>query len=322
MATTIKLKNSVTTTAAPSSLVQGEVAVNVTDKKVWVGNAASGIVQILGAGATVAGTTATLTGDASISGLTVGKGYGSLSQNTVFGVSALSSASLTGNYNTAIGYQAGYSNTTGTRITALGVEAIKTNTTGNYNTSIGYQSLTLNSTGSFNTACGDSSLLNTTGSNNTALGMGAGQLITSGTKNTIVGMYNGNQNGLDIRTASNYIVLSDGDGNPRFLFNGAAGYLNTLTQRNSGQLSIDYNGSTNGGMGINDTASANGSTFIGFLTGGTFRGSINNVANTAVAYNTTSDYRLKENIAPNDRCVSHSFPIKTMHLCMERNWLC
>ena len=52
MATTVKLKNSVTTTAAPSSLVQGEVAVNITDKKVWVGNSASGVVQLVGPGST------------------------------------------------------------------------------------------------------------------------------------------------------------------------------------------------------------------------------------------------------------------------------
>ena len=51
MATTIKLKNSVTTTNAPSSLAQGEVAINVTDKKVWVGNAATTPVQLLGTGA-------------------------------------------------------------------------------------------------------------------------------------------------------------------------------------------------------------------------------------------------------------------------------
>ena len=51
MATTIKLKNSVTTTNAPSSLVQGEVAINITDKKVWVGNAATTPIQLLGAGA-------------------------------------------------------------------------------------------------------------------------------------------------------------------------------------------------------------------------------------------------------------------------------
>lgn len=51
MATTVKLKNSVTTTNAPISLQQGEVAINITDKKVWVGNAATTPVQLLGTGA-------------------------------------------------------------------------------------------------------------------------------------------------------------------------------------------------------------------------------------------------------------------------------
>lgn len=68
MPTIVKLKNSVTTTAAPSSLVQGEAAVNVTDKKVWVGDAGSTPVQILGAGAPVSGTTLTMTADGTFSG--------------------------------------------------------------------------------------------------------------------------------------------------------------------------------------------------------------------------------------------------------------
>ena len=43
--------------------------------------------------------------------------------------------------------------------------------------------------------------------------------MTTGSKNTILGTYDGNQGSLDIRTSSNYIVLSDGDGNPRFYIN-------------------------------------------------------------------------------------------------------
>ena len=39
--------------------------------------------------------------------------------------------------------------------------------------------------------------------------------MTTGSKNTILGRYNGNQSSLDIRTSSNRIVLSDGDGNVR-----------------------------------------------------------------------------------------------------------
>jgi hypothetical protein len=52
MPTVLKTKNSVTTTVAPTSLAQGELAVNITDKKMWVGNAATTPVQLLGAGVT------------------------------------------------------------------------------------------------------------------------------------------------------------------------------------------------------------------------------------------------------------------------------
>jgi hypothetical protein len=78
MATTIKLKNSVTTTAAPSSLVQGEVAANITDKKVWIGDASSSPVQILGAGAPVSGTTGTFTGNTTVAGTFAANGGATL----------------------------------------------------------------------------------------------------------------------------------------------------------------------------------------------------------------------------------------------------
>ena len=51
-------------------------------------------------------------------------------------------------------------------------------------------------------------------SSNTFIGEQAGSAVTSGENNTIIGGYNGNQNSLDIRTSSNNIVLSDGDGTP------------------------------------------------------------------------------------------------------------
>ena len=73
--------------------------------------------------------------------------------------------------------------------------------------------------------------------------------------------------------------------------------IGTGTVRNGGLLSIDFSSAADAGIGINDTASGNGAGFIGFLTGGTFRGSITNNNNSAVAYNTTSDYRLKENVS-------------------------
>lgn len=73
-------------------------------------------------------------------------------------------------------------------------------------------------------------------------------------------------------------------------------YFNTITLRNNSVISFDFDGTARAGMGTNDTASANGSIFQGFLTGGTIRGSITNNNNTGVLYTTTSDYRLKENV--------------------------
>jgi hypothetical protein len=188
--------------------------------------------------------------DASISGITVGKGGGSNSgSNSVFGLGAGAAATTAdgvvaiGQYalnanttgaNTAVGYRAmAFSNTTGSLNTAIGGFALFSNTTASNNTAVGYQagysgttalgntyvgyqagySVATGST--YNTMLGFQAGQNTTGTYNTFVGTQAGQLVTSGGKNTILGLYNGNQGGLDIRTASNYIVLSDGDGNPR-----------------------------------------------------------------------------------------------------------
>ena len=52
MATTIKTKNSTTAATAPTGLVQGELAVNITDKKLYVGDAVGNSIQIAGQGAT------------------------------------------------------------------------------------------------------------------------------------------------------------------------------------------------------------------------------------------------------------------------------
>jgi hypothetical protein len=62
--------------------------------------------------------TSLLTGDANINGITVGKGPGSLSANTVVGVNSMA-ANSTGNYNTAQGYGTLAANTTGGSNTAL-----------------------------------------------------------------------------------------------------------------------------------------------------------------------------------------------------------
>jgi hypothetical protein len=169
-------------------------------------------------------------------------------------------ANTTGAYNTAEGANSLYSNTTGSQNTALGYSALFTNTTASQNTAIGYQALYSNNTNSDNTAVGyqagysSTAYQNTyigvysgsgtttgnsntfvgyasgfngsgTGSSNTCIGHASGSALTSGGKNTILGKYTGNQGGLDIRTASNRIVLSDGDGNPRGVFTDDGNFL-------------------------------------------------------------------------------------------------
>jgi hypothetical protein len=486
MATILKTKNSVTAASAPSSLAQGELAVNITDKKVWVGNASSTPVQIVGSGATNAaggsntqvqynssgslagsanmtfsGTALTLANDASISGLTVGKGGSAVSGNVIVNTSALASnttgsnlvavgdralnanttgngnsafgylslyanttgsnntgyggtsliGNTTGSYNTAVGYdslrsnttasnntavgyQAGYSNTTSPENVAVGAQALYSNTTAGGNTAVGYRSLYTNNAGYQNSALGDQALYlntsgvanaslgvyslysntsggsntglghsalysNTTASNNTAvgyqagysnstgtystligtqagysqttgygthlgwqagyfattgqfntfLGIQSGYYVTTGAKNTILGCYNGNQGGLDIRTASNYIVLSDGDGNPRAYWNGAAltqnGHL-FVTQAVSSSAGVgEFFSNAAGDVGYPavrlykyDNNSTTSQVLMQFVinNGGTGQGQINGNGAGAAAFGSFSDERLKENI--------------------------
>jgi hypothetical protein len=161
--------------------------------------------------------------------------------NTAVGGFALATSTTASN-NTALGYSALYLNTTGANNTAAGRDALVNNTTASNNTAVGYQAGYTNVTGASNTFLGyqagytSASGLNTligwktgfsltTGTNNTFVGVpgpndNCGSLITTGSKNTIIGAYSGNQDGLDIRTSSNQVVISDGDGNVRLHFNG------------------------------------------------------------------------------------------------------
>lgn len=69
----------------------------------------------------------------------------------------------------------------------------------------------------------------------------------------------------------------------------------------SGFAGVKFNGASYNGLGLNDSSSTSGVGFIYFQSNGTTIGSITRVAATsAVAYNTVSDQRLKENIADAD----------------------
>lgn len=170
------------------------------------------------------------TADISANGVNFGEGGGSIATNTSAGNGALAS-NTTGSNNTAIGYQAGNSHTTETNSTFVGYRAGYTGN-GGQNTFVGYQA-GLNSGGFGNTALGYLSMQSvtgyqngafgrlalrnlTTGFDNTAVGgNNAGSLITTGIGNTVLGHFDGNQNGLDIRTSNYNVVLADGNGVPR-----------------------------------------------------------------------------------------------------------
>ena len=160
------------------------------------------------------------TSDLTINGQTVGKGGGNVATNTAHGVSALNGNS-SGTGVTAIGSSA-LPVSTASNNTAVGRVSGNSTTSGSDNTFMGMQSGYSNVTGSSNVYVGVSAGYSATGSSNTLIGQGSGELISSGAKNSILGRYTGNQGGLDIRTASNYIVLSDGDGNPKGYFGSSA----------------------------------------------------------------------------------------------------
>jgi hypothetical protein len=168
------------------------------------------------------------------------------SYNIAVGTGALA-ANTTASNNTAVGYQAGYSNTTGNGQVIIGNQAGYTNQGGAGCTFVGNAAgyNFNNASGGNNTYIGyGSGYLTTTGSNNTFVGtgtFGSGHYITTGSKNSILGCFNGNQNNLDIRTASNRIVLSDGDGLPKARHDGSSTweFVGNPSSSPSNALSID-----------------------------------------------------------------------------------
>jgi hypothetical protein len=160
----------------------------------------SGSITSINIGSAVSGatTTTTVSGNFTVQGVTIGLGGGAVSGNTAVGASALAA------------------NTTGFNNTAVGSIAFRDNLIGNNNTAMGVGALAT-STGDNNTSIGSTSLFSTTGSTNTGIGYSSGSGITTGSKNVVIGGYTGSAAPISA-TGSNWIVLSDGDGNVRQSF--------------------------------------------------------------------------------------------------------
>ena len=194
---TLSVAGTLVVTGAASTIDAAAIGATTPDTGAFTTLSASSTLGVTGV--------STLTGGAVVQGLTVGRGAGAVATNTAVGVDTLAS-NTTGELSVAVGYQAGYTNVTGNGNTFVGRQAgYGSNVSGGaYNTAIGYNAGQGLTSGTRNTFIGSIN------DNNT----GSGSAITSGSKNVILGPYDGNMGGLDIRTATGYVVLSDGVGNP------------------------------------------------------------------------------------------------------------
>ena len=198
--------------------------------------------------------------------------------NTAIGYQALYS-NTNGNSNVAIGYQASLGNTVGYSNIAIGYQAISTATSSIQNIAIGYQTLNRTS-GSSNIAIGyQASYLNTTGANSVAIGYYTLNNNTTGDQNTSVGAYSlrynttGSYNtalgifAINTSTSSSYntaigysaISAQAGSNNTAI---GAFALSQTLGSNNT---ALGYNAGRYYTNGIPATASTN-SIFIGYDT--------------------------------------------------------
>ena len=221
----------------------------------------TGTLALTSGGGSPSFTTITTTNDASISGLTVGKGNGSVSGNVAVGTNALQAN--TGLTNTAVGSPALYSNTSGTLNVAVGV-AMYSNTTGSNNVGIGHQALNSNTTANSNVAVGYQSLYTTNATNMTSVGYQA--LLNAGA--------NGDSTALGYQAGSN---LTTGY---RGLYLGSATVASAV-----GAISETV-------VGYGLTGKGSNTAYIGGSSGAYQQ-------NNSAAWSITSDARLKKNIVDN-----------------------
>ena len=205
-------------------------------------------------------------------------GYTGSSYNTFIGYVA-GGFGLNGYYNTGIGtYALAYASGTGTYFNvAIGANAGIYVQSGYSNTIIGNNAMygtnsTTGNNGFGNTVIGDSSArAMLSGSKNTLIGLNAGRGIVTGSGNTIIGSYYG------VNPMSNNVILSDGDGNATYQWNGTNnifyGPISATTYQNL-PLDIRVTGGTYTAGTITFTNNTGGTfTVSGFSTGTTAGGS-------------------------------------------------
>ena len=222
--------------------------------------------------------------------------------NVAIGGSALLSNTTASN-NTAVGYQALTANTTGTQNTSAGALSLYSNTTASTNTAFGYYSMLYTTTGASNTSVGGDSLrTNTTGTQNAVLGSNAMYGNTTGSQNVAIGsaaLYSNTSSNYNTSVGYQSGFLNTGTANTHLGYQ--AGYSITTGGYN---VYIGYGTSVSAGTVSNemvisaDSAVRTGKgTNTGFINAG---GGGNYQGNNSSSWSTTSDQRLKKNIADNN----------------------
>ena len=210
---------------------------------------------------------------------------------------------MTGSYNTVLGNDALVTEDGHGKNVAVGWSTLKNLNSGvtgldGENVAVGYDAGRNTNLGVYNTFVGSQAgQANTAGDNNTFIGRGSGSAVTTGDNNTILGRFNGNQaraDGatLDIRTSDNNIVLSDGAGNPRCYWD-SAGTMRNINDQSAGFNAYFKNDHSSAYVLGVETGSSSLVFFYG--SGGAGVGTITTNGSTT-SYNTSSDYRLKENV--------------------------
>ncbi len=197
-------------------------------------------------------------------------------------------AGTTGSYNTALGYQALYSNTTGGYNTALGSYALYTNT-GTGNIALGYSALYSN-TVSLNMALGVSAgSNNTSGTPNTYIGYAAGYYNQTGVNNTIIGYNAGGYGAGAVNSFSYNTIIGDSAGYKLTIgtYNTAIGYQ-ALYSNTAGNFNValgqqallgNTTGSNNIAIGYQALSANTGSNNIGlgYIAGNNISTGANNI---------------------------------------------
>ena len=179
----------------PTMLI-GEIGYETDTGKFKVG---TGVAWASTSYANTQTTSLTVTNNASINGINVGKGNNSISTNTAVGTSALSVVG-TSQHCTAIGHQAGFSLNGGYNNTLIGrnagylITGGPSNASGFDNTIVGSNAGGGLGTGYTNTLIGSSSGPILTSNASTMVGYGTGANTTTGAENVFIGVNSGRFN--------------------------------------------------------------------------------------------------------------------------------